>query len=217
MVTNVNEDEITSAYALLSAGNKIDSLKVFQTLHDRAPENLNVMNGMGLALQMNGRHSDALKMFESLLREGGDSSVVLHNISVSCIEIYDYVAAEKAEERAVQLAPKNYEIQFTLATIKIYLGKFDEGKVLLSQFMEVCPNDGRGYMMMAEMVRKQSTDKNVFESMKTAADYAEKSYQLDPKKWQGRKLLTVCYMNLGKLDKAVLTAIGLWPVQAKSH
>lgn len=213
MNNKVTQDEINAAYALISQGRKTDALKAFKSLFARDPKNLNIMNGAGLAFQMNGRHKDALKLFETLLREAGNSPMVLHNIGVSHIELSNLVAAEKAEEQAIQLDNNNYEIMIALATLKIYLRKFDEGKALLSQYIEACPKDGRGYMFMAELVRLQATPQTLYESMKTAVGYAEISYQLNPGRWRGRRLVALCYLHLGKFDKAIMTLVGLWPVR----
>jgi len=213
MDIDVTQAELEAVDVFLATGKNAEALKLMRSLFARAPENPKVLNGIMLALYLNGRYREAIKMFEEAPPEVSSTAWTLNTASINYVSLGKFVAAEQTIERALQLDPNNPEYLLNDAIAKTNLRKFDIGEQKIRRFIEAHPNDARGYQSMADLILRRPLYGTAEENFGKMVYYIEKSFQLDPVRFRGRKMLAVCYFALKKYDKWVQTLIGKWPVK----
>ena len=129
------------ALALASAGHLEESNAMLGQLLERDPKLLDVRLSLGLNEQKLGRHADAARNFEAVLKEDPLNSLAHFDLAVSEFELHQPDAAIKELEAALAIAPYSTRAEGLLATIWSQKEDYERARAHLDHILSVAPSD----------------------------------------------------------------------------
>jgi len=84
---------------------------------EREPESVQVRSDLANALNETGRESEARDIYATLLSEGGLEATQLFNLGVGLFRVEDYVGAEQAFRRLIEVQPESRDAWFNRANV----------------------------------------------------------------------------------------------------
>ena len=131
---------ITRAYHLASQGKSAESEPLWrQALHLR-PDDIDVLNELGLAVWRQGRAAEAEPIYRHAQRINPDDFRILTNLGLS---LYDQNRVEEAAEcyrRAIEIKSDAFDALMNLGLVSSDQGRFDEAKALLDAAHKLQPD-----------------------------------------------------------------------------
>jgi tetratricopeptide (TPR) repeat protein len=129
------------ALALASAGHLEESNAMLGQLLERDPKLLDVRLSLGLNEQKLGRHPDAARNFEAVLKEDPLNSLAHFDLGVSEFELHQPDVAIKELEAALAIAPYSTRAEGLLATIWLQKQDYERARAHLEHILSVAPSD----------------------------------------------------------------------------
>lgn len=148
------------------------------------------------AMIADGRHEDAIRVFESLLDENPSLTVAYVGIGRTYEDLGQYQRAEPAYARAVRLDPRDFDAQFGHGTVLRALGRLRDAARAYQQALAVRPDD------LGSLAGLGGTFIEL-EMPASAITPIERAIELDPDDGEARAMLGTASMLAGRLDDAI--------------
>lgn len=102
-----------------------------------APDDLNLLNSLGVCYGRLGSASQAIGVFEKVIKNDPENMMALYNLGYTHLQAGRLVEAEKVLARAAELAPDNFETLFHLGKTALDLGHLDNALDALKKAAEL--------------------------------------------------------------------------------
>lgn len=143
-----------------------------------------------------GRHEEAIRVFEALLDENPSLTVAYVGIGLTYEDLGQFQRAEPAYARAVRLDPRDFDAQYGHGTVLRALGRLREAARAYQQSLAIRPDD------LGSLAGLGGTFIEL-EMPASAITPIERAIELDPEDGEQRALLGTAYMLAGRLDEAI--------------
>ena len=174
------------AHQLYKKGRKKDACKLYQKIVKQAPRLVGAINMYGITLAELGELPAAANQFSNILNIEPKNLSAHENLSRVYMLMHEYAKAQTIYERALELSPKSYKLQYGLAcsqmsqnNISAALKSFDSARVLDESDPALFVNMGT---TLSQLGRNQA-----------AGDAFKQAITLDPN-------MAEAYLRLGQLQ-----------------
>ena len=152
-----NEDAWTSyriGEAYLSASNKDRAINFFQNAVDLAPFSPDFRNKLATAQFELGRHEDARRNLEFIIRENPNFASAYINLGYLVLMVdHDVKRADSFYEKALTLDPDNEQAIYNRAGTLIYLERKSEAVKDLRRLLKLNPDHELGKLLLKSLVK----------------------------------------------------------------
>ena len=113
------------------------ALKEFNTARDGLPNDPDVIRAIGAIQRRQGKWERSTKSYRSAVARNPKDPVLLRNLALNYVATRDYASAAKTFDRAIALAPEDFEIKALRAWVDVYAkGDFTRFHKLLAESPE---------------------------------------------------------------------------------
>lgn len=143
-----------------------------------------------------GRHEEAIQVFEALLDENPSLTVAYVGIGRTYEDLGQFKRAEPAYARAVRLDPRDFDAQYGHGTVLRALGRLRDAARAYQQALAVRPDDFDSLSGLGGTFIE-------LDMASSAVTPIERAVELDPDDGDARAMLGTAYMLSGRLDDAI--------------
>lgn len=192
-----------------------NAVKNFKKLVEIEPRNVDWQYGYASALQQTGDIETAIEA----LNKTEDQVGINPELSIQKYELYlkikDEASALKEIEKARKVFPKDLQLLATL--VDHYYNKGEENKAvtLLEELVEADPTNGRAYLALADIYRRQNNKAKSYAALKQA--FLGEGVELDTKMQILISLQEISYKIEPELLELAKIVVETYPAEARAH
>jgi putative PEP-CTERM system TPR-repeat lipoprotein len=135
----------------LGTGNKKAALETAETASAASPDDLRLLDLLGVAQQANGATNQAISTFNKLATLRPSSQEPLMRLAAVHVASKNYDAAIAALRKAVALKPDQVKVRAELAMVELAAGKSDDALAEARAIQKDFPTDALGYALEGEL------------------------------------------------------------------
>ena len=193
------QPERGAAAALIKLGRYAEAITRLQALQEHWPNDLEVLNHLGVALVRSGQPARAESVLQAALALNPDHHVTLTNLGLvrfeGAADSAEWAEALEYVERSLQVNPTYADTHELQARIHFHSGRFDDA---IASYRSALDRDARRTGLLVEIGRCQIALRRWAE----AAATLEEAVDRDPAEGQAHLGLGIAKMELGELDEA---------------
>jgi tetratricopeptide (TPR) repeat protein len=133
------QQALSDAGNALRKGNAQHALAILQKARTQAPRDLHVLNLLGTALAILGRHGEALAVFDAALALAPDKAALHLNRGHMLEEVGRLADADAALAEAIRLEPRNADALARLAGLSVRRGDYAAARDSAARALAVAP------------------------------------------------------------------------------
>lgn len=181
---------------LLHSGKWEKAAATLELLVEGAPERVDYLGGLGLALRNLGHFSRALELFRKAHGHDSTDLVALAGLAQGLVEVGRKKEAFPLFEEIAARKPDDPAIHRALANLAFELGKLDMARTLMMPLVAGNGGDLDALLMTARIYEELKQER-------TAAMYWQRCLQHDPANREARGRLALYFEKLGQPTKAM--------------
>ncbi len=175
------ESDLREALRFHGAGDRPRAMKIYASVLEAEPENVNALHLLGMALHEQDRHSEALELLRRAIAARPSAGALYNSLGVVQLALAEYAEAKSTLERAIALDPAPYEPYSNLGTALDHLGAADGATRCFEEAWRRNPHDGASCLHLAKLAEARGDVDHAEELYRraTAAPNAAKTGLLD--------------------------------------
>jgi len=206
-------EEFGRAILLASAGRLDESNTLIEALLGRHPELLDVRENLGLNEQRQGRHEQAAREFQQVLKADPLNVKAHFNLGLSLLEMRKPDEAAREFQAALALEPSYTRAEDMLGSMALQRKDYDRARERFEHVLSVDPNDYSAHYNLGTLAALE-------ENWNAGERHLEAAVGADPLDPEAHNTLGSLYLRKGDLDKALAEfqeALRLRPKAAVTH
>ena len=157
------EITVNQAITAHQEGRLEEAEKLYRSILENQPTNLNVYNNLGVLLHGLGRFDEAEKNFKKAIELKPDYVKAHYNLGVLLHELGRFDEAEKSFTKAIGLKPDYVDAHINLGVVFKDLNKFDDAEASYRKAIEFKPNYADAHKGLDLILREKDLLLKIFE------------------------------------------------------
>ncbi len=122
------------------AGRLGDAVRVYKTILEAEPENIEALYGLGHALLDQGAPDLAVQIFRRILKIDPDQGFAHHHLGNALVACRQFEDAARAYRQALEINPEDGACAFELGNILADRGRLDDAEAVYRRVLEIDPD-----------------------------------------------------------------------------
>jgi putative PEP-CTERM system TPR-repeat lipoprotein len=156
----------------LQVGDAKQAVIAAQEAQNQSPDNLELLDLLGMAQLSAEQNSEAISTFEKLSKLNPESPLGYYRTAHAELAVKNMRAAESSLKKALGLKPDFLDAQVALAGIHVESKRFDEAQAVASAAMKSSPKSPAGYLLAGDIYMAQEKPAQAASAYRAAFDLA---------------------------------------------